>query len=1639
MAELNELDISFDDLDEIDRKIKEYKGNTQEGIRKKVDSIVESANLDGPEPTTYLESIKKGYATYVPTPVPEEPADFWGELGSHAIDAAQSTMGLGGLTTDLRNPGQSMENLKAFGSGLTMNRGLQTGETVIPGVGIAVPALDLAEPHQADSFQEMASNTVGIFASALLFNKLGGRLGKRAGKFVPGNKAKKVTEATTRILTEAGGVSALSPEGESVIPGVSEFGFDMGVVTTIELLQSKYGKNALGAIGDMVKIMRKAKNVDEVINPIDEAKPSMLAEEIEKFFNDPIKRTKPEVQAKVDKLKDTSLKLEQYMQGKEAELVVKTEKFKPTKKVQAAGRAYIKDTVNKVVDKIKKETVGKTKAETRAILEETANLLRLGADETIDVLKEKTRLIDGDRLVEMFNAATQPLRKGSEFTSASDYTMDAALRLDIENVVDDIIFAETAVGVGVDPKAGFKAVDDAVQELTKIFDEGAEALYDDDLLDINETLKTDLKAILDDPEIDFNSELPIFSGMSELGEMLSKAGADKEIVDDATKLRALIKQATDETADVPAEVHREMIKTLGVLGGKEEEALTGLLHTAAHGLSDIKNVSQDAKSAITKLMLDYLNTRSDDLIQDLPIRNFKQELGDINKQLEIADKAGDYPTVQQLQAQKSSLKSQFNQMALSDQQIGTFVFGQTANANVANMYMLMRAVHGDPGALKRLNWNQRAVDEALNISAQATAMNKELVDEFGDEAASEILESMTDHNFWTTFWRTPEKMLRKFKLKSMDNALDELRESEIAMNRWAREEMPEMMRPIKQSFNKLSKANRTAATQTITRMSDFADEALEKAQPRVDSAVKRAMSEFYKKVDAKDMDKWKKANKEKIASVRAAAKADVYKKINGEVEAGIEEKLKGLPQEVQDHYRLFRNAYDDILKEVNTKIDEYNLAIDDGLIKAEKMPHINRRVGYYTHSDLGGHYDVMVEVDAGKFIKLSRGVDEAQGVIDIKTYIADNPQFKGKIRLMPKIIATSEMDSQIAGGWYNEVEELYGKNADDLRELIGKNKFKKDTVGDVFFAHKMPRKGKMTDYQKDTVKVLESYMYAAGKFSSYMKASRMMKEAANQLENITGKNSKPFLESASYARSLADYTIGRKVLGEETFDKVAQHLMELPVFGRMMNMLGFKPGGRHAQKMSSMLLTYGRLMTIGFNVSTALINTSILATNVAPLLGGARVALSMGKWATAAKEGSVYYKLARDAGVKLNLGGATLTNAVEDVADKGILNTVGNLSMYAFNKTEDMARVTTLIAAYDEVPSIIKRVSKLEGQGKTLSKKGDRLLREIADRYDKDISSEFVREKFAKEMMLLTNFDFSRMGLAPIFRNPAAAPFLQFKSFIAKQAEFMIDGYKGEFSSSENMKILMGFFALGGMLSLPGVNILDLAMRATMGTSPKQAILDHTQDITGGDFIAGGLPRVAGFDISQRLVLDDPGFLLDTSNILGIFPARLYEGTKLAMQGQFGKASKLGLTPSVGASAMKAYQAWTGGPVRSRISDKVSIAEKDMKNPYVWGLAMGAGFSPNMVTDNRIYQTWAKSHNKRLQVLRESSLNSAAKAMRRGDREEAFKALSERGLSWNDLTQYMNRLDKDRKDSVSATLPRKSKMQGSKEANKPLF
>ena len=1427
-----------------------------------------------------------------------------------------------------------------------------------------------AEPETTG---EAISNIGGQIFTGVGIALGAGRFGRFARGAVPRLGA--VGEFGVRVGAEAGTVAAISPEDdikqELALTGTAEFFLNTGV-----------GRRTLGQLGRIARIT-KAKQVDEAAKPTSEVAAEIDTITSPRKLEDQFKDT-PEFQQKIINFSESVNDLVQVRRGLKDQATKLTESFRTNSKGQTSvglrreARDMVSTEIEKLADEFKtildfgNRTFAKKQLDTilRTIDNDSGVL---SGQDVQDIFKTKLGRLPDDLEQVQFTAPT-PLIK--------------SLQGEVDFVLDKIKQIDENVRVGLKPSA---SIDDYIKRVDEI-DTKLKQFEDDVLvsnpkyIELKDNLNKQVSELLEDPDKRFLTEFPNSSAFAGFMQNLKRVVPEEVGIDQLSRLEKVAIRAARDSQEVPIDIANSVRKAFSNLPHAEEVSLEKISNFLRGGLPDITNTTKQgrellrqSKKASTSLILKYLDSHSEELIKDIPgVGNFRSEMDSLLDQLTQTKHAEDFTQADAIEKQIKSIKSQFSQIVLSDPIQGSQLFAQNGDGLLEKLHLTFRAVHGDKQAQRILIFQDKAADSIMSRGLAEAQAGSNLIEGAEEARKAQLVDytDLTGWQRWTNPWLTPERVLRPLtkSVPEASRALDWLQEAQVASNKYLLDTKPKIVKELEGKFNSAGKNVRQAGADLIRRVDEVA------------------------------------------TNFRDLGESDEF------IEEQITKMVDAASPEVRELYTSYRDVMDDALDLWNSHIKQFNKDIDNKLLDGDKIPEITKRPGFFPHI-WEGSYKIKFKDSDGLLRIIGDAESNGEAVAKIRELLRLNPEMNGSVILEPRIMSSLGDDLDSIGSFAEDLDRLTGVDSKVLRDLMGNKKYDPKELQNLFFGNRLKRTANAEDFIQDPIKALDLYLHGGGKFSFFLRALRQSENAAKILENTVDKNFRPMRETADYLRTLSNDIVGRPGKWQRRIDEVVESVVRdidsHPVAGAIFRASGFKPNGKMTSALVSSLLTFGRLATIGFNPSTALINMGILATNVAPTIGSKRLTSAIFK-ARNPKSRKAYQHLIERAGIDIFQGGATLREITTSPSllksrNRQFLDWLDSTSLWMFNKTENAARVTTLIAGRDEAELLSKRVAKKLASGKELKSSTERLYKEVADRLGTSLDAIETKDQFAIDYMFRTNFDFDKTGLAEIFRRPTLKPFLQFKTFMMKQLDFM---FGGDLSRAEQFKVMSAFTALGGLFAIPGMNMLDAAYTAGFGESPKLTAQRHVPD-----WIVAGLPRLAGVDISQRLAVDDLQFALDVRNIFGIAPATLFEAGSQVVQGRPERALTM-MTPPAFRAAQDAYELYTTGEMRSRFDGRVVVTEEDLDNPKLAAFFEGLAFESSVAKDTRSVRSLMRIKSIKAKRRKKNVKNRIFNLIREGNKDKANKLMKENGITLREVNELIKEKNMKEHQRLSRRLPR---------------
>ena len=580
---------------------------------------------------------------------------------------------------------------------------------------------------------------------------------------------------------------------------------------------------------------------------------------------------------------------------------------------------------------------------------------------------------------------------------------------------------------------------------------------------------------------------------------------------------------------------------------------------------------------------------------------------------------------------------------------------------------------------------------------------------------------------------------------------------------------------------------------------------------------------------------------------------------------------------------------------------------------------------------------------------------------------------------------------------------------------------------------------------------MDRYAYGSYKYAE-------MGEMGTDIENaIKFLNERGDTAGAKYFKDYGDILLDRRIfkLEEQINDIVNSGIniaQKIPVVAEAFTKLGIKQGSDSLRAITGAITSVGSFTSLGFNFATSLLQLSILGMNVIPRLGFKPFIKAVRQARPAMKEGTAafakYGQGLRDLNLHLNVMDGRVDDILRDSLKLGRTKSITGLnlreqarklkdmSMIAFNGMDKYARVLSYIASHDMAENLSKRIiKKVDRAGLSLEKSdialiddvlqpGERTLFHQSRRLGKPLTDANVKDEFAKAFVRETNFTYDKSNVPFQFNNPALAPILQFKTWVQKETMFVYKSFaqrpKGKGVTlaeqyEDFAKISGAFIALGGVFSMPGSNELDLLTRTVFGYSPKAQMMEKDNPFM--DILSGGIPMGLGVSMEGRMGPGNIFSLIDTDNLFGIYPTRLYKASTSFFKGDIDRGMNY-LLPRFAQNIRQGYNITQTGKLMSSYGGSLVFNYDEMgQSALGGGLLKMLGFETPNESRNRIMKYSLDAQSKHTSYSRKRAEFSIFRALDAGDLEEAYEIIESAGLDKKStMKRYRDTRDKTEAD-----------------------
>ena len=590
-------------------------------------------------------------------------------------------------------------------------------------------------------------------------------------------------------------------------------------------------------------------------------------------------------------------------------------------------------------------------------------------------------------------------------------------------------------------------------------------------------------------------------------------------------------------------------------------------------------------------------------------------------------------------------------------------------------------------------------------------------------------------------------------------------------------------------------------------------------------------------------------------------------------------------------------------------------------------------------------------------------------------------------------------------------------------------------------------KAHMVDVMFNATKVRNKKIYTEGfrfedsmdryAYGSYKYAE--MGEMGTDIENaVKFLNEQGDLAGARYFKDYGDILLDRRIFKlEEQVNNIVNDgidiAQKIPVVAEAFTKLGIKQGSDSLRAITGAITSVGSFTSLGFNIATSLLQLSILGMNVIPRLGFKPFIKAVRQARVAMKEGTAaftkYGQGLRDLNLHLNVMDGRVDDILRDSLKLGRTKSITGLnlreqarklkdmSMVAFNGMDKYARVLSYIASHDMAENLSRRIiKKVDRAGLSLEKStieeidnvlqpAERTLFHQSRRLGKSLTDANVKDEFSKAFVRETNFTYDKSNVPFQFNNPVLAPILQFKTWVQKETMFVYKSFaqrpKGKGVTlaeqyEDFAKISGAFIALGGVFSMPGSNELDLLTRTVFGYSPKAQMMEKDNPFM--DILSGGIPMGLGVSMEGRMGPGNIFSLIDTDNLFGIYPTRLYKATTSMFKGDIDRGMNY-LLPRFAQNIRQGYNITQTGNLMSSYGGSLIFNYENMgQSPMVGGVLKMLGFETPNESRNRIMKYSLDAQSKHTSYSRKRAEWRIFRALDEGDTEEAYEIIQEAGL-----------------------------------------
>lgn len=630
----------------------------------------------------------------------------------------------------------------------------------------------------------------------------------------------------------------------------------------------------------------------------------------------------------------------------------------------------------------------------------------------------------------------------------------------------------------------------------------------------------------------------------------------------------------------------------------------------------------------------------------------------------------------------------------------------------------------------------------------------------------------------------------------------------------------------------------------------------------------------------------------------------------------------------------------------------------------------------------------------------------------------------------------------------------------DLKDYLAKRANQKGSQGisEYIGVHSLRRSfTKQTSSSKSAEEIFQRYAYTQGKDGFLSKASAEM-DYARHVADKHGHNL-----TSEYIQKVHDGFVGKRGSFEagvdDVINKTLMGMQKVPGLKQALDKVGISPGTNRFRALTSSITRISSFVALGFNMATALLQFTIVGTNVLPMVGFKNLTRAYSKLKHVGNppkgvSKEIYDDYAHIFDVlelrTIKHDGTVMAihqNAKQDLVPdaEGFVQKVkrGKLkqaagaawqatqdaSMWAFYKGDRGSRAVTAIAARDMANDILTDIyKKMDKFSDTFADDPFKHLnfneRQMYEKMQRlgitsreagaNLTSKRLRmlkNDFAIAFTNKTNHSYNTTHVPRAFHIAALRPFLQFKTWVQKQTMYMVNiikdsptkaGLKEQYR--DTLYVAGAMTALGGAMSLPGMQELDATMRFAFGVSPKAYLME--QDSKFMDVLTSGVAALGDVSLEGRMGPGNLTTTIDPANAFGIYPARLWKASQALWKGNPERAMNYTLPKFLQNLHQGARMAHTG-ELRATYDKNLLIDYNKMEgDPYYKALIKMVGFESLEESRYRNLKFALLDKSRFTGRQRSWTKNEIFDLVSNGEISEAKEIAEAANMKWSELMKY---------------------------------